>query len=136
MRIRFSPFKVSVAVAVTAVATLGGALAASAADGITPRPAPGAACVTPAAPAGTTITVNSHGDASAPAQPGQLDYRCTAGAWVRIHVPARPQHHLPSWLHARRIPGACGRGQAGVMLWASGADQSVVICKSGDIEPS
>lgn len=92
-------------------------------------------CATPAAPDGTTITVNAHGDASAPAQPGRLDFACADGTWRRITIPAtRPP--LPSWLHHRWIHDACGRGHAGEMLYAAGADQSVVVCKNGDIEPS
>ena len=51
-------------------------------------------------------------------------------------TPRRVTTTLPSWLHHRWSPDACGRGHAGVMLYASGADQSVVVCKSGEIDPS
>ena len=85
----------------------------------------------------TKVPVNPHtGNADAPARPGGLDYACAAGTWVRIYIPRA--RTLPAWAHVKTIRrDACGRGDGpGIVVWATGADQSVLICANGQINPS
>lgn len=43
-----------------------------------------AACTSPSAPSGTTVSVDAQGNASAP-YTGGIGLKCTDGSWVRIH---------------------------------------------------
>jgi hypothetical protein len=127
-------YRAAIGFAIVICTTLAGAGAASIA--ITPAAATTTqACSTPHAADGATITINPHtGNADAPATPGGIDYACAHGQWIRIYIPSP----LPRWARYKVIRhDACGRGDGpGIVVWAAHADQSVLICRNGQINPS